>query len=300
MDIRHLKYFIEVAQRKSFSRAAETLHISQSAISKMVKDLEQELGVFLFNRSSKHIQLTPTGETFLLRAQEVVSSFQTLILEVESEAKLDKGKITIGLPPITGATPFAQLLGEFKKNYPQIGIVLFEYGSKSIELGIQDGSLDIGIICNSKTVDAYHSFALANDPLWVIAHPEHPISKGTGVNLASLCNEQFVIFRQDFSLHHDIVNGCKAAGFQPNIILETSQRELMTQIVAANLGIALLPSKTCNELNPNYINAIPLTDPEIYHKMSIIWKKGRHLSHAAQLWITFAQKYLTKDGESHK
>lgn len=294
MDIRHLKYFIEVARQKSFSRAADTLHISQSAISKMIKDLEAEIGLFLFNRTSKYIQLTDTGETFLLRAQEVVALFENLVLEVENEAKLDKGKISIGLPPITGTTRFGQLLGEFKKNFPQISIVLFEYGSKTIELGIQDGSLDIGIICNSENIDAYHTFALANDPIWVIASPDHPISKSAGIDLASLHAEQFVIYRADFSLHHEIVNGCKAAGFQPNIIFETSQRELMTQIVAANLGVALLPSKTCAELDPRYITAIPLIQPKMYHRMTVIWKKGRYLTRAAQLWIEFAQEYLTK------
>lgn len=113
MDIRHLKYFIEVAHQKSFSRAAEILHISQSAVSKMIKDLEQEIGLSLFNRRAKCIQLTDTGETLLLKAQEIVGLFENLVLEVESEAKLAKGKVSIGLPPITGATPFAQLLGEF-------------------------------------------------------------------------------------------------------------------------------------------------------------------------------------------
>ena len=294
MDIRHLKYFIEVARQKSFSRAAETLHISQSAVSKMIKDTEQEIGLLLFTRNSKTIQLTDSGETFLLRAQEIVSLFDNLVLEVESEAKLDKGQISIGLPPITGATPFAKLLGQFKKKYPQIGITLFEYGSKTTELGIQNSSLDIGIICNSKNIDAYHVFSLSNDPLWVIAHPEHPISKLSEINLAALRHEQFVIYPEDFSLHHDIVNSCRESGFQPSIILATSQRELMTQIVAANLGIALLPSKICVDLDPRYLTAIPLIDPKIYHKMSIIWKKGRYLPHAAHLWIEFAQEYLLK------
>lgn len=294
MDIRHLKYFIEVARQKSFSRAAETLHISQSAVSKIIKDVEQEIGLLLFTRNSKTIQLTDSGETFLLRAQEIVSRFENLVLEVESEAKLDKGQISIGLPPITGATPFAQLLGEFKKRYPQIEITLFEYGSKTTELAIQNSSLDIGIICNSKNIDTYHVFSLSNDPLWIIAHPEHPISKLSEISLAALCHEQFVIYPEDFSLHHDIVNSCRASGFQPNIILATSQRELMTQIVAANLGIALLPSKICAGLDPRYLTAIPLSDPKLYHQMSIIWKKGRYLSHAAHLWIKFAQEYLIK------
>lgn len=294
MDIRHLKYFLEVARQKSFTRAAETLHVSQSAISKMIKDLEEELGFFLFNRSSKQIQLTDTGETFLLHAQEVVTLFNNLSVEVESAAKLDKGKVVIGLPPITGSTRFAQLLGEFKKKYQQIDIALFEYGSKTIELGIQDGSIDIGIICNIPDSNAYHSFALSNDPLWVIASPEHRISGLSEVGLAELSNEQFVMYRQDFSLHHAIVNNCIAAGFQPNIIFETTQRELMTQLVATNLGVAILPSKTCAELDPKTIRAIPLVRPQIHHQMSIIWKKGRHLNRAALLWIEFARQFLPK------
>jgi DNA-binding transcriptional LysR family regulator len=294
MDIRHLKYFIEVARHKSFTRAAETLHVSQSAISKMVKDLEQELGLFLFNRSSKYIKLTDTGETFLRHTQDVVALFDNLILEVESAAKLDRGKITIGLPPITGSTRFAQLLGEFKKKFPDIDIALFEYGSKTIEREILNGSIDIGVICNLPDSSAYHAFTLANDPLWVIASSENPLSRLDEVTLAALRDEQFVMYREDFTLHQKIVNGCLAAGFQPQIIFETSQRELMTQIVATNLGVALLPSKTCAELDSKFITAIPLRRPQLHHQMSIIWKRERHLNRAAHVWIEFAQAYLTE------
>lgn len=294
MDIRHLKYFMEVARQKSFTRAAETLHVSQSAISKMIKDLEQELGIFLFNRSSKYIRLTDGGETFLRHTREVVALFDNLILEVESAAKLDRGKITIGLPPITGSTRFARLLGAFKKKYPDIDIALFEYGSKTIEREIQNGSIDIGVICSTPDNAEHHAFTLANDPLRVIASPENPLSRLTEVTLAALRNEQFVMYRDDFSLHQKIVSGCMAAGFQPLIIFETSQRELMTQIVATNLGVALLPSKTCAELDPGSILSIPLLHPQLFHQMSIIWKKSRHLNRAAQLWIEFAKEYLTK------
>ncbi len=292
MDIRHMTYFIEVARQKSFSRAAETLHISQSAISKMVKDMEEELGLFLFNRNSKAIQLTDAGAIFLNRAQKIVSMFQDLIDEVKEETMQETGRISIGLPPITGATSFAQLLGNFKQKFPKIEILLFEHGSKRIESGIQDGSLDIGVICNSPNVASYNSFSLTNDPIWVIAHPQNPISQFDAVNLQMLNSQSFVIYRDDFSLHHVIVDACKEAGFQPKIIFQTSQRELMTQIVEANLGIALLPSKTCKRLDSDSIKAIPLLPEELFHKMSVIWKKDRYLSHAAKLWIDFAKAYL--------
>ncbi|WP_378954781.1 LysR family transcriptional regulator [Pelosinus sp. sgz500959] len=293
MEIRHLEYFVEVARQKSFSKAASITHVSQSAISKMIKDLETELGTSLFNRTSKYVQLTDAGIIFLDQAQQVVIMFHNLTTEFENKIKLEKGKIFIGLPPITSSTIFAELLGEFKKKYPQIEISLSEYGSKKVALAIQDGTLDTGIICVAPDNQQFDSLSFSKDPLWVIVSSQNPLSQLPSIDLASLANESFVLYSEDFSLHDEIINQCKNVGFSPNVIFETSQRELMTQIVAANLGIAFLPSAVCKELDANRIASVPLTQPQIIHNMSIIWKKGRFLSHAARLWLQFAENYFT-------
>lgn len=292
MDIRHLKYFLMVARQKSFTRASEKLHVSQSAISKIVKDLEEDIGAVLIDRSSKLVRLTETGDVFFKHAQKVVSLFDNLVPEVENSIHLEKGKIAIGLPPITGTTRFAQLLGNFKKRYPDIAIELFEFGTKAIEREIEHGTIDIGIICSFCDSSVHNAITLADDKIRVIASLDNPLSKRADITLEALRNEKFVMYTSDFSLHHKIIRECLTAGFQPDIIFETSQRELMTQIVASNLGIALLPSKTCDELDSRFIATIALIEPELTHHMSIIWKKKRHLSRAAQLWIEFAEGYL--------
>lgn len=294
MDIRHLKYFLMVARQKSFTRASEKLHVSQSAISKMIKDLEGEIGTILIDRSSRLICLTDTGAAFLEHAQRVVSLFDKLIPEVERSVKLERGKIVIGLPPITGSTRFAQLLGNFKKKYPDIEIELFEFGTKAIERKVEDGSIDVGIICSLHNSSVHNAITLADDKIQVIASPDNPLSASTNITLDVLQNEKFVMYHPDFSLHQKIVRECIAVGFQPEVIFETSQRELMTQIVASNIGIALLPSKTCDELDSRLITTIALSSPVLKHHMSIIWKKKRHLSRAAHLWLTFAKEYLGK------
>ena len=120
MDFHHLKYFVEVADKKSFSKAARTLHISQSAISRTIKALEEELGVVLFMRNAKAVELTDAGTIFLSHAKRVVFMFEHLKTDFENEFKLEQGTILIGLPPITGAPIFANLLGAFKQEYPQI------------------------------------------------------------------------------------------------------------------------------------------------------------------------------------
>ncbi|TGE39392.1 LysR family transcriptional regulator [Desulfosporosinus fructosivorans] len=295
MDIRHLEYFVEVARQQSFSKAATIRHVSQSAISKMIKDLETELGTSLFNRTSKYVQLTDTGIVFLDQAQQVVFMFENLTTEFNNKIKTEKGKISIGLLPITSSTIFAELLGEFKKKYPQIEIVLSEYGSKKVTLAIQDGTLDTGVICIVPDNHYFDSLPFSTDPLCVIVSSQNPISHLSSIDLASLSNESFVLYSKDFSLHDEIKNQCRNVGFFPNVIFETSQLDLMTQMVAANLGIAFLPSVVCTQLDTNRIVSLPLTHPQIIHSMSIIWKRGRSMSHATRLWLQFAENYFTSN-----
>lgn len=291
MDIKHLKYFVEVARHKSFSKAADVNFVSQSTISKMIKDLEKELGAGLLNRNSKYVELTDAGGLFFLQAEKTVEMFEHIADAFQNNLTLGQGKITIGLPPITGATEFAGLLGRFGKAFPKIEITLFEYGSKKVELGVQDGSLDVGIVCSPPVNALYEKISFSRDPLQVIMHNSHPLSVKAAVGFAELAAESFVLYRSDFSLYDEIVNRCRLAGFAPHIVLETSQLELMTQIVAANLGIALLPSKICAALYQPDIAAVPLAEP-VFLEMSIIWHKRRHLSQAGKLWVNFVKNCL--------
>lgn len=302
MDMKHLIYFVEVAKQKNFSRAANNLYVSQSTVSKMIKDLETELKVSLFNRNSKYVELTDAGSILFDHAQHIVSLFENLPTQFENEVKLEKGKVSIGLPPITGATDFAQLLGEFRKKYPNIEIILFEYGSKKIEQALIEGTLDIGVALTCTPVNNINLeiFSYTKDPLEVIVHSDNPLSQLPKINMSMLSNESFVLYRNDYSLHDAIIAHCNMAGFQPKIILETSERELMLQIVASNLGIALLPSKICEKLDFNKVTSIPLNDPQIWLYTSIVWSKKRYLSYAARLWLEFAKNYLIERKQSVK
>ena len=296
MDIIHLQYFLAVARYKSFSKAAAASHVSQSVISKLVKNLEQELGITLLNRSSKKVALTDAGAIFLADAENVVTLFRNLISDFEKKCKLPKGKVSIGLPLMTEAVSFAQLLGEFRKNYPEIETNLYEYGSKKIELAIHDELLDVGIICClPSNPEIYASFSFSHAPLNVVVHPQHSLAKLQEVSLSDLAQESFILSNSDFTLHDEIIKKCNQAGFHPKVVLETSQRELMVQTVAVNLGIALMPKNICEKLSHELVQTIPLVNPVIVHSMSVIWKKSHPLSYPAKLFLDFTQTYLHND-----
>lgn len=290
MEIRHLEYFMEVARQKSFSKAADAIHISQPSISKAIKDLEVQLGVSLFYRNTKHVELTDAGEKILEQAQKIVSSFQNITAQLDSLTRLQTGKIHIGLPPITGVTNFSHLLGAFKKEYPEIKIHLFEFGSKKIELAIQDELLDIGICTPPEDGGLYERLYFIEDELNVIMHPTNCLAQYESIDYKQLVGEQFILYDKDFRLHDMIIDKCKQAGFIPNVVFETSQLELMTQMVAADFGIALLPNKICKGLDATNFIYRPFIEPPLCLQLEIVWKKNRYLSHATREFISFARK----------
>ena len=288
MNIRQLEYFLEIVRQGSFSKAASILHVSQPSISEMIKNLEDELGTPLLYRGARRLELTDVGQTVLEQSQQIVSLFNNLAGHVKESSLLQQGMIRIGIPSITASTIFPRVLGEFKRHHPNIELQLHESGSKKIRQGVNEGTLDIGIVCTlPDRGEDFEVFPFVEDPLWVIVHPEHPLAQSASINFSDLTNEGFVLYSQDFSLHDQILNRCKMAGFHPIIICETSQREFMTQMVEARLGIALLPSKICAELDPKSVVSIPLAEPYMFLQLAIIWRKDRYLSFAARRWLEF-------------
>lgn len=294
MNITHLEYFLEVIRHGSFSKAAASLHVTQPSISKMVQALEDELDVKLILRNAKSLELTDAGKIIVEQAHQIVTRFQNLTTELDNVMELKKGKIRIGVPHITASTVLPHVLGEFIHHYPNIQTQLYEFGSKKIQLGVQDGSLDIGIVCTLPlNPDIYEFFLLIKDPLKVILHPGHRLAEKAMIDFSDLANDAFILYSEDFSLYDCILDRCKYAGFQPKIICETAQREFMTQLVAAKLGVALLPGTICDSLDRNLIVSIPFADPQIYLQLAIIWRKDRYLSFAARRWLEFTTAHFT-------
>lgn len=293
MEIRHLEYFIEVARQKSFSKAADEMHISQPSISKIIKEIESHFGVTLFYRTTKYVELTDAGRIILEQAERIVSSFQNINAHLEGGSKVKSGKIRIGIPPITGLTTFAHLFGPFRKEYPNINIQLFEFGSKKIEGAILDGILDVGIICiPPRDSELYEISCYIKDPLRLVVHQEHPLAKCKIVDYASLIDESFVLYSQDFSINDIIIDRCMQAGFRPKVIFETLQFELMTKLVADHFGIALMPSKVCETLNCSELISIPMANPQVYLQLGMAWKKDRYVSHVTKEWLQFVKNKM--------
>lgn len=287
MDIKQIKAFISVANNLNFTKAAEEMFVTQSSISKIVKSLEDELGIQLFYRSPR-TELTDSGKALYKKSIHLMSLIDSIPDEIQSVVKLKKGEIKIGIPPIIGSSFFPEIIGEFKSLYPNINIKLIEVGSKRIEEKLEKGELDIGVVCSyPQAKDEYNMMEYIKSPLIVGLNTDNPLSQNDMIKYRDLKDENFILFQEDFSLYDFIIKRCAENNFTPNIICNSSQRDFIVEMVAAKLGITFFPETVCSKINRHEICFIPLEEPKIFLNLLVVWKKNRYLSYASKEWLKF-------------
>ncbi|CAN7594696.1 LysR family transcriptional regulator [Paenibacillus sp. LjRoot56] len=292
MDFQHMSYFIEVVRHASISKAAQTLHITQPTLSKIIKNLEDELGVILFNRSTRHIQLTDDGDIFLKFAHLTLSMADDLQVSLNDGKLLKKGKLSLGLPPVIGVSFFPHIIAKFRDLYPGIHLHLIEEGGKIVEQLLRDAKIDLGVVVLPVDESQFDFIPLVERKLSLIVNSNHALANQEIVHLSELRNESFILFKEGFSLNDRVREACIREGFEPIISYESSQWDLISEMVGVGLGIALLPETVSGRIHTESVKVIPKTVPHISWDLAIIWSKHHYLSHAAKGWIQFIREWV--------
>ncbi len=291
MDVRNLAAFVEVVRRGGFSRAGEALHLSQSAVSKAVKAIEEELGQPLLVRQGRRVTLTDAGQVVFDRAQAVLSVLHSIEEQVAEVGAVRRGHLRLGIPPMVGAAFFPPVLGDFRAAYPGVVLELREVGALSVEALVIDGEIEAGATVLPTDRSVFEAVPLMRDVLRAVLHPKSPLARRRSVALRDLESVPFVLYREDFALHGHILEACRRAGFNPKVASESSQWDFMAAMVAADVGVALLPRTICRRLDPAQVKVLPLVEPELRWDLALIWKRGRHLPPAARAFIEVVRRH---------
>jgi DNA-binding transcriptional LysR family regulator len=292
MDVHALRYFVEVARQQNFTRASEVLHVTQPAISKMVRALEEELGTPLLLRERRRVRLTDAGRIVLERAQLVLDAMTGIEEEVGELATLRRGRLRIGMPPIVGVAFFPPILAEFHNAHPAIVLELREEGSHHIEALVMNRELDVGAVVLPTDEKTFGTMPFVHDDLQAVLHPAHPLARRKTLALRELRSTPFVLYRPEFALHGHIMDACRRAGFKPQVASESSHWDFIVALVAADIGVALLPHTICRQLDPAQVRSVPLSDPVIPWDVALIWHRDRHLPPATRAWIELCERRL--------
>lgn len=290
MDIRQLSYFLEVAAHSSFSKASKAIHLSQPTLSKMVKNLEEELGVVLLNRSTRRVDLTDAGKVVQAHAQNVLVATQNLLSAVADLTEMRSGQFKLGLPPVIGASFFPKVISDFHELHPDIGIHLVEEGGKKIEQLLLEGAIDLGVVVLPVEETLFEMVPIVERRLCLVLPVSHKLADKQQVSLAELRDDSFILFRQEFNLHDRVKEACVREGFEPQVAYESTQWDFIYELVSAGQGVSLLPETVCSKFDSEKVRVIRDIEPDIHWDLGIIWKKDGYVSHAAKGWIEFAQR----------
>jgi DNA-binding transcriptional LysR family regulator len=243
MELRHLRYFVAVAEERHFGRAARRLQIAQPPLSRQIQALERELGFDLFDRRARRVELTPGGEALLTHVRGVFDSLEEGIQAARRAAKGETGRISVGYPSSLAYSGLTDLLRAFRARSPEVDVVVHEMPPQESLSALRERRIDVGFVRASVDDPLISAERVRREPLMVALPADHPLASRKRIALSLLANEPFVSFpRARGAAYFDqIMRLCHAAGFTPRIVQEAVQLD-MASLIAAGFGVGIVPA----------------------------------------------------------
>ncbi|WP_076999626.1 LysR family transcriptional regulator [Variovorax sp. KK3] len=248
MELRHLRYFVVLAEELHFGRAARRLSISQPPLSVAIRQLEDAVGARLFERNSKEVRLTPAGETLQASASRLLRQAEEAALEARDVGRGAAGRLRIGFVGAMLYRGLPQALAKFQAQHPAVRITLAEFNSGVQIAELLHDRLDLGFVHTSRMPAELSHRLLLSEPFVACLPAGHRLARRRAVALASLKGEPFVLFSRDASpdYHERILGICAGAGFHPEVRHEVRHWLSVVSLVSQGMGVALVPSALQN------------------------------------------------------
>ncbi|AWI07184.1 hypothetical protein B9W14_22810 [Clostridium drakei] len=291
MDMKQLKYFVQVCEDKSFTLASQSLFITQQALSKTIKNLENELGIQLFHRTPKGIELTDAGNFLLEKAKYLLEELESITNEVKDKFNLQKGTISLCVAPGVLRSLSPNILIDFCDTYADIKVIKHEYSDLICERHVKRGVFNIGCSLMPSNLTNIDFIPIKSEKLYLIVNTKNPLSRKKEIHIKDLANENFIVFDKNFELRHLVVSKCKEAGFIPKIIFESSEVDLLNNLVYLNKGIFICVEHVVNEINEKNTCFIPFSDKSFKWKIGFILRKDKQVSPILKTFINYILEY---------
>ena len=275
MELRHLRYFITVADEQSFSRAAERLHIAQPPLSQQIQALEIELGVQLFNRKTRPLQLTLAGQTLLAEARAILVKLEQAVHQTQRIHQGELGYLTVGFTSSIANGIFPEIMRTYRQQYPEVKLILEEENSATLIQRLRDRQTDMIFLYLYDEIFAANdleTLALTQEPLVVVLPQNHPLTAQAEISISDLKNEEIVMpLHQVVSdLPDQIYHLCSQAGFVPKVAQTAVFMVTILGLVAGETGISILPSHVQN-LQRQGVVYRPIQEQTTTIKLTAVW-----------------------------
>jgi DNA-binding transcriptional LysR family regulator len=278
MELRHLRYFVAVAEELHFGRAAERLHIAQPPLSRQIRDLEREVGTPLFERVPRGVELTPAGSAFLPEARLTLAQAERAQRTAQRAAQGETGRLRVGfVEAATHSGILPDVMSFFRVHLPSVGLSLFELDPLRHAEAFRDGQIDLGIL-HSPPLDADRWLrveVIYTEPVVLAVPKSHPLAARPRLALSTLAAEPFVLFPRHVgpSMYDDIIARCRAAGFSPQVVQEAIGWSTLASLVGAGVGLGFVPRSLSKFQQPGVVYR-PVRDLSVDMSLVAVWRRG--------------------------
>ena len=286
MEIQQLYYYMELCKQKNFTEAGYACNMTQGALSKQIRNLENELGITLIRRNTRKFELSKEGEIFLSYAKKMTGTYEEMLKNVQKNQE-----IKIGCMPVLAPYHFARLVADFRKEYPDIKLVIDE----RIASDIQENSdrYDFLILRENMMEDQkkFRFSPLYDDKLCAVLYEKHPLYGRDRLQLKELKDDVFIFPERGSGSYEVFYKSCEKAGFEPKIAFEFPQANTIMSFVSEGVGVTITFSTVYREAKCAGVKMIPLED-ELHSVISLFYRKNKPLDYAKKQFLNYVREHL--------
>jgi len=286
MEIQQLYYYMELCKQKNFTEAGYACNMTQGALSKQIRKLENELGITLIRRNTRKFELSKEGEIFLSYAKKMTGTYEEMLKNVQKNQE-----IKIGCMPVLAPYHFARLVADFRKEYPDIKLVIDE----RIASDIQENSdrYDFLILRENMMEDQkkFRFSPLYDDKLCAVLYEKHPLYGRDRLQLKELKDDVFIFPERGSGSYEVFYKSCEKAGFEPKIAFEFPQVNTIMSFVSEGVGVTITFSTVYREAKCAGVKMIPLED-ELHSVISLFYRKNKPLDYAKKQFLNYVREHL--------
>jgi DNA-binding transcriptional LysR family regulator len=281
VELRHLRYFVAVAEELNFRRAAERLSMAQPPLSQQIHDLEQELGVQLFNRSNRAIQLTVAGRVFLTDAYQILAQSDMAIHRAQRANRGELGQLTLGYTSLIHNPLFPVVLRLHRERYPEVELVLRDLVTIEQMQQLSTNTLDVSFATHASFAitsleqETLSQEVILREPMVALLPSNHRLAHQPRIPLAALANESWIWFARPFdpTTYDYMMRLFEQVGFRPNVTQEINQQQIILSLVIAGFGISLAPRSITSIASGADVAFVDVVDPTPVVEFNIIWRR---------------------------
>ncbi len=289
MELHQLRYFCAVARRASFTRAAEDEHVAQPSLSQQIQKLELELGARLFDRLGRTVRLTDFGKAFLPRARDILRELGEAAQQIQHMAGTEQGRVSLGAIPTIAPYFLPLRLAEFSRRHPHVQVNVVEETTPVLLQRLQEATIDLALLALPVPGTGLECHELMREELYLALPSRHRLASRASVDLRQIEREPFLLIKEGHCFRENTLAACRRARLQLNVVFESGQFETILAMVAAGMGVSLVPRMAVSRRRG--CRFVAIADPRAARRIGVVRLRSRYLTPAQNSLL----RYFSED-----